>query len=52
MKCFDFLKGFVIKDGVLLKYKGKKARVVIPDTVTEIGTSAFIYNKRIAFYKV
>ena len=32
---------FVIKDGVLKKYKGSGRKVVIPDGVTEIGDNAF-----------
>ena len=32
---------FVIKNGVLKKYKGKNADVVIPEGVTAIGESAF-----------
>lgn len=46
MKLFYFCKEFIIRDGVLLKYKGKKSRVVIPDTVTVIGASAFRDNKK------
>ena len=47
MKWFDFMKGFVIRDGVLLAYKGKKSRVVIPDTVTAIGMGAFYCNNKL-----
>ena len=32
---------FIIKDGVLEKYKGAGGAVVIPDSVTSIGNSAF-----------
>ena len=34
-------KDFVIKDGVLTKYKGAGGDVVIPEGVTEIGWRAF-----------
>lgn len=34
-------KDFVIKDGVLTKYKGKDEKVIIPDGVKTIGESAF-----------
>ncbi|MBM6682092.1 leucine-rich repeat protein, partial [Pseudoflavonifractor capillosus] len=34
-------KDFVIKKGVLGKYKGSSRDVVIPKRVTEIGESAF-----------
>ncbi|MBR4760762.1 MAG: leucine-rich repeat protein [Lachnospiraceae bacterium] len=33
---------FVIEDGVLTKYTGSDSQVVVPDTVTKIGNSAFI----------
>ena len=33
--------GFCIKDGVLVKYVGKSGDVVIPDSLTSIGSSAF-----------
>ena len=33
--------GFVIENGVLIKYTGKETEVVIPDGVTEIGAKAF-----------
>ena len=33
--------GFEIKDGVLVKYKGNGGNVVIPNSVTSIGGSAF-----------
>ena len=32
---------FVIKNGVLEKYKGNGGDVVIPDSVTSIGNKAF-----------
>ncbi len=32
---------FVIENGVLKKYTGTSADVIIPDGVTEIGDSAF-----------
>ena len=35
------LKDFVIENGVLKKYVGIDAEVVIPDSVTKIGGSAF-----------
>lgn len=38
-------KGFVIENGVLTKYQGTDANVVIPDGVTSIGGSAFYQNK-------
>lgn len=38
---------FVIEDGVLVKYNGKESRVVIPEGVRVIGTSAFYGNKTI-----
>lgn len=34
-------EGFVIENGVLIKYTGKETDVVIPDGVTEIGAMAF-----------
>lgn len=34
--------GFVIKDGVLVKYKGAGGDVVVPDSVTSIGDRAFV----------
>ena len=36
--------GLVIKNGVLLQYKGKNKRVVIPSTVTKIADEAFYMN--------
>ena len=41
---FCFWKRFVIEDGVLVRYKGKEARISIPDTVTAIGSFAFADN--------
>ena len=35
---------FIIEDNVLIKYRGNKARVVIPDGVTIIGSGAFREN--------
>ena len=35
------MSSFEIKNGVLEKYKGTDAHVVIPDSVTSIGESAF-----------
>lgn len=37
--------GFKIKNGILLKYKGKRdvTEITIPDSVTTIGAEAF-YN--------
>ena len=40
-KIAERIRGFKIKDGVLIKYKGKKKNVVIPDSVTSIGNHAF-----------
>ena len=39
--------GFVIEDGVLTKYTGTAAEVVIPDGVTSIGFMAFWENQTI-----
>ena len=39
------MEEFIIEDGVLVKYKGKKEDVVIPDGVKEIGRSAFSHKK-------
>ena len=35
--------GFVIKDGVLVRYEGNAENVVVPDSVTSIGDRAFSY---------
>ena len=35
------IKDFVIENGVLKKYKGNDAEVVIPDGVTSIGSGVF-----------
>ncbi len=37
----SFARHFAIKNGVLIKYLGEEERVIIPDTVTEIGASSF-----------
>lgn len=39
--------GFVIKDGVLVKYTGTASEVTIPEGVTSIGERAFFQNKNI-----
>ena len=41
MCIFNRLKGFVIKDGVLLKYKRNKTTVTIPNGTIKIGHFAF-----------
>lgn len=38
---------FIIKDGVLIAYKGEDKEVVIPNTVNKIGSGAFKSNARI-----
>ena len=40
-KIAERIRGFKIKDGVLIKYKGKKKKVIIPAGVTSIGDEAF-----------
>ena len=35
------MSDFVIKNGVLKKYTGEESKVVIPDSVTEIGDMVF-----------
>ena len=35
------MNGFEIQDGILVKYTGKETDVIIPDSVTAIGNSAF-----------
>ena len=37
---------FIIEDNVLIKYRGNKARVVIPDGVTIIGSDAFREDRK------
>lgn len=39
------VEDFIIEDNVLVKYRGNKARVVIPDGVTIIGSDAFRENE-------
>lgn len=41
--CDDFICGFMVKDGILVKYNGAGGDVVIPEGVTKIGEEAF-YN--------
>ena len=42
MGLFDNIAGdFKIKNGVLVKYRGKDSNVVIPSNVTTIGDGAF-----------
>ena len=41
------LKDFVIENGVLKKYVGQGSEVVIPDSVTSIGNSAFYNCKKL-----
>ena len=43
----DDTKNFVIEDGVLTEYTGKKTQVIIPDTVTGIGDGVFSGNEQI-----
>lgn len=38
---------FVIKDGVLVEYRGTGRKVVVPDGVTVIGTKVFADNKSV-----
>ena len=40
-KIAERIRGFKIKNGVLIKYKGKKRKVIIPAGVTSIGDEAF-----------
>ena len=40
-------KDFLIKDGVLVKYKGSNSEVIVPDGITVIGSSAFSNNQTI-----
>jgi len=41
---FDDSVNFVIENGVLVKYNGKRPYIVIPEEVTAIGTKAFYDN--------
>ena len=41
----SFITDFEIKNGVLIKYRGSDADVIIPDGVTGIGRSAFYRSK-------
>lgn len=38
---FEAVPEFIIKDGVLIRYTGKKQSVIIPEGVVEIGKTAF-----------
>jgi len=38
-------KDFEIKDGVLIKYKGKGGKVVVPKEVTVVGKNAFSHDR-------
>ena len=40
-KIAERIRGFKIKNGVLIKYKGKKKNVVIPKSVTRIDSWSF-----------
>ena len=42
-KISERIRGFKIEDGVLIKYKGKKKKVVIPKGVTSVGDEAFAF---------
>ena len=44
IKAYDVDSDFQIQDGVLLAYTGEGGEIVIPDTVTKIGSSAFKEN--------
>ena len=44
-KIAERIRGFKIKNGVLIRYKGKKKNVVIPDSVTSLGNRAFFSCK-------
>lgn len=46
------IKDFEITDGVLCKYLGKDADVVIPDNVTSIGPCAFLECKSLVSIKI
>ena len=39
--------GFEIENGILKKYQGEDAHIVIPDGVTEIDKNVFISHKNI-----
>ena len=43
---------FVIKDGVLVTYKGNSSSVYVPDGVKKIGASAFEGNNTIVYVKL
>lgn len=46
--------GFEIEDGVLIKYTEKRGltKIVIPDSVNEIGEKAFVYCSSIKYIKI
>lgn len=43
----EIIDGFHIDDGVLVEYKGKAEKIVIPDCVTEIGDGVFCELEKI-----
>lgn len=43
----DFPNDFIVVNGVLIGYKGKQSKVVIPDNVKEIGFEAFAFSENL-----
>lgn len=43
----DYPGDFIIVNGVLIKYKGERSKVVIPDKVREIGYCAFAFSENL-----